>query len=288
MIQSMTAFARTQNQSSVGNIVCELRSINHRYQEMSLRLPEVFQGLEAAIRERIRHHVKRGKIEFFLRYQPAEVIGSELVVNSLLVEKLCQANEKIATLLKAPALINTMEILKWPGVLQTEELDLTSIQRDVMVLVEAALISLVAAREREGAQLNELFLQRLDSMQEELSKVRHRLPVILSGQRERLLTRFREASLQLDTSRLEQELVLLAQKIDVTEEIERLDAHIVEVRRTLKQGEPAGRRLDFLMQEFNREANTLGSKSIDAETTRSSVELKVLIEQMREQVQNVE
>jgi uncharacterized protein (TIGR00255 family) len=288
MIQSMTAFARSQSQGESASIVCELRSINHRYLEMSMRLPDVLHELEVHLRERVRHHIKRGKIECSLRYQSNEAAGVEIVINTALVEKLCEANKIIAALLKNPAPTNPMDLLRWPGVLQVEELDVESVKGEVLQLVERTLESLVEARCREGAQLKELFLQRLNGMTQELAKVRERLPTILSGQRERLLGRFTDASLQFDTSRLEQELVLLAQKIDITEEIERLDTHIAEVNRILKQGGTVGRRLDFLMQELNREANTLGSKSIDAETTRSSVELKVLIEQMREQVQNVE
>jgi uncharacterized protein (TIGR00255 family) len=288
MIQSMTAFARSQCQSKTGSIVCELRSINHRYLEMSLRLPDVLHEAEVHMRERIRHHIKRGKIECFLRYQPSEAAGVELIVNTALVEKLCQVNELIAKQLKHPAQINTMDILRWPGILKVEEVDLEGIQDEVLALLDRTLESLVEARCREGEQLKELFLQRLEEMTAELVKVRARIPAILQGQRERLIARFADASLQFDTSRLEQEMVLLAQKIDVTEEIERLETHIAEVRRILKHGGTVGRRLDFLMQELNREANTLGAKSVDANTTRASVELKVLIEQIREQVQNVE
>ena len=288
MIQSMTAFARSQSQSHAGSIVCEVRSINHRYLEMSLRLPEVLHELEVHMRERIREHIKRGKIECFLRYQPSETSGVELTINTALVEKLCQANELIAKELKHPAHINTMDILRWPGILQMKEVDLENVQEDVLALLDQTLENLVEARCREGAQLKELFLQRLEGMAVELVKVRARIPAILQGQRERLMARFSDASLQFDTSRLEQEMVLLAQKIDVTEEIERLETHITEVRRILKHGGAVGRRLDFLMQELNREANTLGAKSVDADTTRASVELKVLIEQIREQVQNVE
>jgi uncharacterized protein (TIGR00255 family) len=288
MIQSMTAFARTQHQYAWGNIICELRSINHRYLEMHLRLPEMFQVLETSLRDSIRQHIKRGKIECSLRYQSNEGEGINLNLNHGLIEKLYQVNEAIASELKNPAPINTMDILKWPGVLQAAEIDVDAIQKDVLAILKQTLLDLIAARTREGEQLKLLFLQRLESMKNELSKVRGRIPTILIAQREKLLARFTEASIQFDTGRLEQELVLFAQKIDVTEEIERLETHIQEVQRVLAQDDAVGRRLDFLMQELNREANTLGSKSVDADTTRVSVELKVLIEQMREQVQNVE
>jgi uncharacterized protein (TIGR00255 family) len=288
MIQSMTAFARAQCQKAEGNIVCELRSVNHRYLEFSMRLPDMLHELENVMRERIRQHVKRGKVECYLRYQPGEVSDISLNVNLALVKKLCDANELIGTKLRNPGLINPTDILRWPGVLEMAEINLEAIQKEVLCLLEQALIDLVATRNREGEQLKEIFQQRLDGMKQETEKVRKRLPTILDGQRERLITRFTEANLQFDSGRLEQELVLFAQKIDVTEELERLDTHIHEIRRVLKQGGAMGRRLDFLMQELNREANTLGAKSVDSDTTRSSVELKVLIEQMREQVQNVE
>jgi uncharacterized protein (TIGR00255 family) len=284
----MTAFARSQQQGNWGSIVCELRSINHRYLEISLRLPETLHELEANIRERIRHHVKRGKIECFLRYQSGDESGVELTINSVLVEKLCQATEAIAKNIKNPGVINPIDILRWPGVLQVAAIDLEAVQVQVTHLLEQTLEKLVEARIREGEQLKELFSQRLQNMKMELALVRDRIPTILKAQRARLLNRFTDANLQFDNDRLEQELVMLAQKIDITEEIERLETHIGEVQRVLKHGGSVGRRLDFLMQELNREANTLGSKSVDADTTRASVELKVLIEQIREQVQNVE
>lgn len=288
MIQSMTAFARAQSQGLWGSAVCELRSINHRYLELVVRLPDTLHELEAPIRECMRRYVKRGKVEFHLRYQPGDVAGSAITINTHLAEELCKANEKISTILKNPAPIQAMDILKWPGILQIAELDLENIQDEVLKILEKGLAALVESRAREGADLKELFLQRLEAMKEELAKVRHRLPAILKEQRERLMQRFKDAKVELDENRLEQEMVFLAQRIDVTEEMDRLDAHISEVRRVLKAGGMVGRRLDFLMQELNREANTLGAKSIDTETTRASVELKVLIEQMREQVQNIE
>lgn len=288
MIQSMTAFARAQGQGKWGSAVCEVRSINHRYLEMFVRLPDTLHEVESMIRERIRHYIKRGKIEFHMRYQPGDVTGTEITINTHLAEKICRANETIADLLKNPAPIDAMPILQWPGILQIAELDLETIQDEVVKLLEKALEDLISARAREGEELKQLFLQRLEAMKTELAKVRQRLPEILKAQRERLMRRFSDAKLELDTGRLEQEIVMFAQRIDVTEELDRLDAHISEVRRVLKQGGVVGRRLDFLMQELNREANTLGAKSVDVDTTRASVELKVLIEQVREQVQNVE
>lgn len=288
MIQSMTAFARAQSQGKWGSAVCEVRSINHRYLEMSVRLPDTLHELEVLMRERVRHHIKRGKIECHLRYIPGDSGGADILINTNLAEQLCKATETVAQLLKHAAPVNTMDILHWPGILQIAEVDLEVIQDEILQLLEKCLLDLVEMRKREGAELKALFLQRLDSMKLETAKVRERMPAILSEQRERLMVRFKDVKLELDAGRLEQELVMFAQKIDVSEELERIDAHISEVRHVLKQGSVVGRRLDFLMQELNREANTLGAKSVDVDTTRASVELKVLIEQIREQVQNVE
>jgi len=288
MIQSMTAFARTQSQGEWGSAVCELRSINHRYLELSVRMPDALQALEAQMRERIRHHIRRGKIECTIRFQPGDVTGPAITINHHLAEELCKATDVIAKMLTHAAPINPMDVLRWPQILQMAEVDVETIQEEIITLLDKGLQDLVAARMREGEELKQLFLPRLDGMKAELAKVRHRLPEIHHQQRARLVARFNDAKIELDSNRFEQEVVLFAQKMDVTEELERLGAHISEVRRILKHGGVAGRRLDFLMQELNREANTLGAKSVDVDTTRASVELKVLIEQIREQVQNVE
>jgi uncharacterized protein (TIGR00255 family) len=293
MIQSMTAFARGQAEGSWGAAVCELRSINHRYLELIIRLPDNLHELEAPMRECLRRFIKRGKIECHLRYQPGDVSGSEITINHHLAEQLCKANETIAELLNQKAMakvapVQTMDILRWPGILQIAEVDFELIEDQVIKLLEKTLQDLISAREREGAELKQLFLQRLDGMKTEVAKVRKHLPEILKLQRERLIARFSEVKIELDTGRLEQEILIFSQKIDVSEELERIDTHISEVRRILKHEGVVGRRLDFLMQELNREANTLGAKSTDVDTTRASVELKVLIEQIREQVQNVE
>lgn len=293
MIQSMTAFARGQAEGAWGTAVCELRSINHRYLELIIRLPDNLHELEAPMRECLRRFIKRGKIECHLRYQPGDVSGSELTINHHLAEQLCNANETISELLNNKALVKvgsvqTMEILRWPGILQIAEVDFEIIEDEILKLLEKTLQDLILAREREGAELKQLFLQRLDSMKVEVAKVRQHMPEILKLQRERLIARFSEVKMELDSHRLEQEILIFSQKIDVSEELERIDTHISEIRRILKHGGVVGRRLDFLMQELNREANTLGAKSADVDTTRASVELKVLIEQIREQVQNVE
>lgn len=289
MIYSMTAFARTQTQISQGSLVCELRSINHRFLEISMHLPEAFRALEMPLRDLIRKYLKRGKVECAVRYQLNPNSDNVLFnVNLELAQELCKASEKIANLLKEAAPVYPTDILRFPGVMEVKETDLNELQKDVLGLVEKTLKELVQARGREGEGLKQLFLQRMDLLQNELSKVRERLPQVMKDQQERLLKRFTDVKLELDPNRLEQEMVFYAQRIDVAEEIERTETHVSEIRRILQEGGIAGRRLDFLLQELNREANTLGSKSVDSVLTHAAVEMKVLIEQVREQVQNVE
>lgn len=287
-ISSMTGFARAQGQGNWGSVICELRSINHRYLELSVHLPDTLRPIENALREQIRAHIKRGKVECYIRYQHHDAKNTEMNVNLDLAKQLCKLNDTIAESLNNKAITNTMDIVRWPGVLQIEELDLEHIQDELIKVMEKALADLLAARAREGSELKKIFVDRLSAMEEELVKVKSHLPEIMGLQREKLSNRFLDAKLELDANRLEQEMVMIAQRIDVAEEIERLTTHITETHRVLKQGGAVGRRLDFLMQELHREANTLGAKSVNIETSRVSVELKVLIEQMREQVQNIE
>jgi len=289
MIKSMTAFARVEELNNFGNIVCELRSVNHRYLDLSLRVPESFSLLEPQIRENIRRDVQRGKVEFFLRVQNDETVNSEIKINNSLVSNLQKVILEVGDIFKDKIKkVNPIEILNWPGVLSSAKIDLYLLQNNIMQLLKKTLAAFSEAREREGAELKKLFLERLNKMKIQLTNVRKCLPEIEIAQRNKLIERFNLAKIELDTPRLEQELVLFAQKIDVSEELDRLDAHIAEVTRILEVGGAAGRRLDFLMQELNREANTLGSKSVNVAVTRASIELKVLIEQMREQVQNIE
>jgi uncharacterized protein (TIGR00255 family) len=287
MIQSMTAFARGQAQGDWGSLTCELRSINHRYLELSVRMPDTLQSTEMAVRERVRQVIKRGKVECFFRYQPKDTV-SQFVVDDALVDQLCVKAQQVAKQLDNAAAINPLEVLKWPGVLQVTEMNNELVQTQLVALLDTVLVDLISARQREGDQLKKLCLQRLENMSVQLDHVRQRLPIILVLQRQKILARFHDAQLSLDPERVEQELVMVAHKIDISEELERLDTHLIEVKRCLEKDDAMGRRLDFLMQELNREANTLGSKSVDAETTLASVELKVLIEQLREQVQNIE
>lgn len=289
MIYSMTAFARLQTQGEWGSLICEIRSINHRYLEVSTYLPDVLRGLEMPIRDSIRAMLRRGKIDCSFRYQASAGTNQEqIAINQCLAKALCKAGEEIRTFTEHAALINPTDILRFPQVIETKETDMAVLQPLVLDLLQKTLQDLVAVRSREGRELNQLFTQRLDAMQQELAKVKQKLPSVMSEQRERLLKRFQEVNIELDPSRLEQEMLIFAQKIDVAEEVDRTETHIAEVKRVLKEGGMVGRRLDFLLQELNREANTLGSKSTDTVLTLAAVELKVLIEQIREQVQNIE
>lgn len=288
MIRSMTAFARQERKTPWGVLCWELRSVNHRYLELGLRLPEEFRPLEARARERLGARLRRGKVEGTLRYQPVAATHTEFSLNEELLRRLLEVNARIEGMMENPARTRSIDLLKWPNVLQVVEHDLGQLQEEALGLLEATLGEMVETREREGAMIKALIAQRCQEVRRQVELVREHLPAILDGQRRKLRSRLEELELKFDPARLEQELVYLAQKMDVQEELDRLLVHLEEVERVLEQDEPVGRRLDFLMQEFNREANTLGSKSVDAVTTRASVEMKVVIEQMREQIQNIE
>lgn len=284
---SMTAFARVERQLPEATLIWELKSVNHRYLEVSTRLPEAFRDLDIALRERCRALLSRGKVECTLRYQMAAPSGA-LSLNEALVRELAVATRRVSDLVQHPAPVDVIDILRFPGVLQGAEGDLSGLKKDVLSLLEDALQALIENRCREGQALRTLVQERLDGILVQVDRTRAALPLILDGLRDRLRRRVEEVIASPDPQRLEQEIVLLAQRMDVAEELDRLVAHVDEVRRTLSEGGHCGRRLDFLMQELNREANTLGSKSVDTGTTQTSVELKVLIEQMREQIQNIE
>ena len=288
MIQSMTAFAREASQGDWGTLTWEIRSVNHRYLEPHFKLPENLREIEPGLREGLRKHLNRGKVECALRWQPAEKSGQGFDLNIELVKDINQAANQINRILDNPAHLNALELLQWPGVMNTAQIDATPLKKAALDSFDAALKNLVETRKREGEQLKPLFDQRLDATSAIVAEVREKLPTILASQRENIVARFEDAKLELDSARVEQEMVMLAQKTDVAEELDRLDAHVKEVRSVLGKKGAIGRRLDFLMQELNREANTLSSKSIVTDTTKAAVELKVLIEQMREQVQNVE
>ncbi|MBI5041786.1 MAG: YicC family protein [Gammaproteobacteria bacterium] len=287
MIRSMTAFARQEREGDWGVLTWELRSVNHRYLEVSLRLPDELRSLETAVRERAARRLGRGKLDCNLRYKPTQRRAA-LALNAQTLEQTLAACEQIRGQLPYDAPINPLDLLRWPGVILEEAADPAPLAEAALALFDQALNELVATRDREGAQIDEILRTRLDAMEPLVASARARLPEVLARIRDKLRLRVAELTANPDPDRLEQELAYLAQKMDVDEELDRLTGHIAEVRRVFKLAEPVGRRLDFLMQEFNREANTLGSKSADSETTKVSVELKVLIEQMREQVQNVE
>jgi len=288
MIRSMTAFARQQGHGEYGELTWEVRSVNHRFLETTVRLPEELRGIEPAVRERVTARLGRGKVECNLRLKMAAGGTTALEVNERMVNQLLAAADKMAHRLHSSHHPSIMDILRWPGVMETGEQDLTPVQEEALALLERALNDLLEAREREGKRLADLIEQRLQGMYAQVETARTRMPIVIDAVRERLRARLAEVAENLDQERLEQEMAMLAQRLDVDEEMDRLRTHLDEVSRVLQQDEPVGRRLDFLMQELNREANTLGSKSADSETTAISVEMKVLVEQMREQVQNIE
>ena len=286
--RSMTAFARHALQESWGELVWELRSVNHRYLEVSPRMPEDFRVLDEPVRARIAAAVKRGKLEANLRWRASGAAGGELVVDTEFTQRLATASREVDVLLYNPAPVSSLDMMRWPGVVEVHSGDMAPIRDAALGLLDEALQTLVATREREGARLDATIRERLDQMDKVVAVVRERMPAVVAAMRDRLRTRLEELKQQVDAERLEQELVIFAQKVDVDEEMDRLRVHIDETRRVLDADGAIGRRLDFLMQEMNREANTLGSKSADVDTTRASVDLKVLIEQVREQVQNIE
>jgi len=286
MLRSMTAFASAEVDTGHGTLSIELRSVNHRWLELGLRLPDELRRLEPMVRERVSARLARGKVDLGLRWKAARAAG-EIVIDDDLVERLAGAAQALAP--KFPQLrVGFTDLLAWPGVLQEREVDDEALRAAALELLDEALSQLVATREREGGRLAVFIAERLDGIERIVAQVRAHLPGLRVALRARFDARLAELRQPLDPGRMEQEVVLQLQRIDVDEELDRLTAHIAEARRVLGLREAVGRRLDFLMQEFNREANTLGSKAADAATTSAAVELKVLIEQMREQVQNLE
>jgi uncharacterized protein (TIGR00255 family) len=288
MIRSMTAFAG--NEAEIGNMTlqCELRTVNHRYCDITLKLPDRLRFAEADMRTAIAATINRGKVECTLSYKKQAKEGQNFIVNKNAVTSLLAATNEIEQLMQASLSFSALDILAFPGIQQEPETDREQLHQALLSLIRQTLEQLLVSREREGAQLGQLIEDRCRKMQDFVTQASQRLPEVLSLLRSKLKDRIIELVAEPDFDRLEQELVFLAQKLDIAEELDRLDTHITEVLRVLKQPDPIGRRLDFLMQELNREANTLGSKSADKEMTQIAIELKVLIEQMREQVQNIE
>ena len=287
MIYSMTAFARLEVKKDWGDAVWEIRSVNQRYLENFFRLPEQFRGLENTLREKLRQSLTRGKIECSLRIETKKQTNAELNLNKELANQVIQSLQWIKTQ-AGEGEINLTDVLRYPGVVEAQEQDLDAISQDLLTAFDDLLTDFITMRGREGEKLNDIIQQRLDAIAVEADKVRSQMPAVLQWQRERLLQRFEDAQINLDPQRVEQEMILLAQRVDVAEELDRLQMHVKETTNILKKGGAVGRKLDFMMQELNRESNTLASKSINADITASAVELKVLIEQMREQIQNLE
>lgn len=286
MIRSMTAYASAETTGSAGTLSCELRTVNHRYLELSPRLPDDLRGFESQLRERIAAKLSRGKLDITVR-RASDSRSESLQINHALLSRLSELNLDMTALF--PGLqVQFTELLRFPGVMQQAETDPEQQQATLFDVLDRALDALTATREREGEKLGEILRDKLDCIERVVADVRGWMPEIRAALRTRLETRLADLKQPVEPGRLEQELVLQITRTDVDEELDRLATHIGETRRVLGLKEPVGRRLDFLMQEFNREANTLGSKSVDARSTNAAVELKVLIEQMREQVQNIE
>ena len=288
MIRSMTGFARRERGTEFGVLSWEIRSVNHRYLEPFFRLPEDFRSLEQDLRRRLSRAVSRGKVECTLRMDWSGPANDGLAIDETVLDGVAQAVSAVASRLADAGPANPVDVLRWPGVVREVERDPEPARVAAAELFSEAVAALVEVREAEGSRIAEMLDRRCRGVESLVAGVRERLPEVVTAQRDRLRERVTQLAADLDPDRLEQELAILAQKMDVSEELDRLESHVAEVERALGSSKPVGRRLDFLMQEFNREANTLASKSADSDVTRAAVDLKVLIEQMREQVQNVE
>jgi len=288
MSHSMTAYAQRVEATPWGDITCELRSVNHRYLEISPRLGEELRHMEPEVRETIGKKIKRGRVECTMRLQSRGEWSDELELDVDRVRRMVAVAEKLQAEIPVLEPLRTIDVMRWPGILRSAEYDQEGLAKATLTALEAALKEFVAVRRREGDRLMELLRQRLGEMDKIVAQVRTLLPDVYAAFRERIQTRLGEVRNEMDPARLEQEMVVYIQRADVAEEVDRLGVHLEELAAVLKQDQPVGRRLDFLMQEINREANTLGSKSVDTRLTQASVELKVLIDQMREQIQNIE
>jgi uncharacterized protein (TIGR00255 family) len=284
----MTGFARREVSGPWGTLVCEIRSVNHRFLEPGFRLPDELRQTESELRQRLAKDLRRGKVDCSMSYRRLQGADGALEVDMPALERLTGRIREITQLLPPGHTVNALDVLRWPGVLRDDSGEGDELLSAARALFAGTVEDLVAARAREGLRLRELLEQRCNSLEALVTQVRGRLPEVQARVRAKLNERLAELQVTVDNDRLEQELALMLQRLDVDEELDRLSGHIVEIRRVISGSEPAGRRLDFLMQELNREANTLSSKSQDLETTRNAVDMKVIIEQMREQVQNIE
>jgi len=288
MIKSMTGFARRDSQQEWGSLVWEIRSLNHRYLELSLRIPDEMRVIEAAVREKLTTELGRGKIECNLRFSRHPGALSETQLNHTRAEQLLTLHSEASKLSNDNSPLRAMDVLRWPGVVEEIEANLQSVHELSLSLLDETLQELIANRQREGESLKAIVQARCHGISDIVEKLRQQLPAIRDNLSQRLHDRLAGIDIEIDPARFEQELVMQLQKMDVDEELDRLHTHVGEVLTVLERDEPIGRRLDFLMQELNREANTLGSKSVSIDSTGASVDLKVLIEQMREQIQNIE
>jgi uncharacterized protein (TIGR00255 family) len=284
----MTGFARQSVESEIGALTWELRAVNHRYLDVQFKLPDEMRPQEQIFRQHVSACLSRGKVECALHFRRAFDRQEELQINTELVELISKRIKEMAVELPATAAVNPFDVMRWPGVVQQNEIDAEPLFEEALELLRKSLEAMQSMRTSEGARIAEMLESRCADIEAISKSVRTRMPEVLEAARTRQRERIDKLDVESDPARLETELALIAQKLDVDEELDRLDSHLVEIRQVLQRDEPVGRRLDFLMQELNREANTLGSKSNDTETTRAAVELKVLIEQMREQIQNVE
>ncbi len=288
MLHSMTGFARESVETELGTLTWEIRSVNHRYLDVQLKLPEDLRPKEQAFRQQASAVLGRGKVECGLYFRRANDQQSEMQIDTKLVDLLGARLSEISSRLPQAAAVNPLEILRWPGVTQQAEIDVEPLFEQATVLLTTALAAMNKMRLSEGKRMKDLLEARCIEIESISTSVRKRMPEVLQATRSKQKERIDKLDIEADPARLEIELAMIAQKIDVDEELDRLDSHLVEIRDTFINDKAVGRRLDFLMQELNREANTLGSKSADTETTKAAVDLKVLIEQMREQIQNVE
>jgi uncharacterized protein (TIGR00255 family) len=288
MIYSMTAFSRVDSNLPWGSLTWELRSVNHRYLEPSFKLPENLRELETALRDKLRKKLSRGKLDCSLKLNIGTTQNPKIEVNVAYAQALIDASEMIKSIDPNLSATNALDILRWPGVVNESNIARDTLISDALSCFDTALTDLIESRAREGAELKQFVLSRVDNMDTLVDEVKQLVPELLTMQKQKLNAKVSALVAELDQNRLEQELVLMTQKADVDEEMDRLAAHLSEQRRVINKGGACGRRLDFLMQELNREANTLSSKSISQATTQAAVEMKVLIEQMREQIQNIE
>ncbi len=284
----MTGFARREESGPFGQLSCELRSVNHRYLESTFRLPDELRALEPELRQRLGSALRRGKVDCTLQLRPAAAGARQMLIDEAALARVLASVREVARQLPAQHTVDVMTVLAWPGVVRDEQPESDNLFAAARRLFDATVADLATARAREGARLGELIEQRCAALADIVMQLQRKAPELQQRLRTRLAERLADLRVEVDTDRFEQEVALLLQRLDVAEELDRLAGHIVETRRVMAAGEPAGRRLDFLMQELHREANTLGAKSQELDTTHLMVDMKVLIEQMREQVQNVE